>query len=310
MNPGIWGVLDYRAKLAAHKQSLRLSVQNNLTPCAKTNLICRAQSEVVEESSASMALSTTPTNILTEIVPRHLRDPICSSPPAPVIPKYQGDQTLIHNVSVEIESSQNVRFWVTGLPPSITITELLGAIRGVGSIFATHIVRPQLPDAIGDNRLSVRTSAASIAFFTVEAGNIFMKKYLEFGTYKAVIRRNRIVSPPILQNNRSRVLIIEGDRDWVNPRKLEWLANIWNIQYVTDSFVCTYYGGSRSRIFWAFGSFRAQAHAMFARLRKLRVTGKVNVWYGVDPCASFERRREPHERTSRDRQISPDVVTV
>lgn len=299
MNPGIWGFIDYSAKLAAHKRSLEPSIRNDLTPYSTTSPINRTESEVVEKSAASMAVPSIPASIVTEIALQYIRKTI-SSPKAPATPKYHGDTSLTLNVPADVESSQNVRFWVTGLPPSITTTELLGAIRGVGSIFATNIVKPQLPEAKGDNRQRVRTSAASITFFTAAAGNIFMEKTLKIGDYEALVRPNRIATAPMLQNNRSRVLVIEGDRDLVNPKNLQRLAATWDIQYVTDSIVYTYYGGARSRVFWAFGSFRAQAHAMFLRLRELSATGKVYVRYGIDPCASFERREKSYRQTLGD----------
>ncbi|KAI1115896.1 hypothetical protein F5Y14DRAFT_460076 [Nemania sp. NC0429] len=303
VNPGIWGALDYREKLAAYKQSLKSSTQNDLTPSATTNPLNRAKSDViVEEPSASITTSRTLTSITTIIAHRDPREPISSSRPAPAAPaqslRYQGDPNLKLNVAAKVESSQNVRFWVTGLPPSITTQELLGAIRGVGSIFATNIVKPQLPEAAGDNRQRVWTSAASVTFFTPEAGNIFIKKSLKFGKYEALIRRNRIATAPMPENNRSRVLIIEGDPELVNIENLERLVALWDIQYITDSIAYTSCG-STNRVFWAFGSFRAQAHAVFLRLRDLSAGGKVYVRYGTDPCASFQRSRDSHKRTTK-----------
>lgn len=137
------------------KLSIKSSIRNDPTPYTKDPM-CYAQSDAVEESAASMAVSSTPTSIMTEIALQHSQDPICSSSP-PATPKYHGDLRLILNLPAKIESSQNVRLWITGLPPSITTTELLGAIRGVGSIFATNIVGPQPPETADDNRQRVRT---------------------------------------------------------------------------------------------------------------------------------------------------------
>lgn len=149
MNPWVWGVIDYRAKLSAHKLSIKSSIRKDPTPYTKSR-ICYAQFDAVEEPAASMAVSSIPASITTKIAP------ICSRPP-PATPKYHGDLSLTRNVPAKIKSSQNVRLWITGLPSSITTTELLGAIRGVGSIFATNIVGPQPPETVDDDRQRVRT---------------------------------------------------------------------------------------------------------------------------------------------------------
>lgn len=202
---------------------------------------------------------------------------------------YQGNPTLALNKPAPIDFTQNVRFWVTGLPPKITTSELLGAIRGVGCIFATNMVKPQEPVDEYDKRRRVRTAAASITFFSVEAGKAFMKKTLQFGEHKALIRYNRVLTAPMPRDGRSRVIIVDGHPDIVNPEYLTWLVDSWGIHYITDSMVYTTIGETKTRVFWAFGSFRAQAHAVYLRLRT-EFNGRVYVRYGIDPCAAFERK--------------------
>ncbi|KAI0100726.1 hypothetical protein GGR51DRAFT_563826 [Nemania sp. FL0031] len=211
---------------------------------------------------------------------------------------YLGNPSLALNKPAPVEDSQNVRFWVTGLPPDTTASEFLGAIRGVGSVFAINMVKPQLPEDDNDKRRRVRTAAASITFFSVDAGKAFMKKTLQFGTYTAQIVPNRISTAPMPRDGRSRVLLIEGHADLVNPESLERLADDWMISYITDSINYTSIGEKRNRVFWAFGSFRAQAHAVYLRIRK-ELAGKVYVRYGTDPCAAFEKRTPAHKWLSK-----------
>ncbi|KAI1131212.1 hypothetical protein F5Y10DRAFT_262393 [Nemania abortiva] len=215
---------------------------------------------------------------------------------------YQGNPTLTLNKPAPIDESENVRFWVTGLPPDITATELLGGIRGVGSVFAINLVKPQPPEGVDDKRQRVRTAAASITFFSVKAGNAFMAKTLRFGEHEAVIRRNRILTAPMPRDGRSRVIVIEGDSGLVNPESLELLAESWGIRYITDSITYTSIGEKRNRVFWAFGSFRAQAHAVYLRIRT-ELAGEVYVRYGTDPCAAFEKRTPPHRRMTQFHRI-------
>ncbi|KAI1458459.1 hypothetical protein F4805DRAFT_456799 [Annulohypoxylon moriforme] len=186
--------------------------------------------------------------------------------------RYRGDRALLRNRSADIPDEKNCRLWISGLPPNCTIPELLKEIKGVGPIYATHIVPPLINGAV-----SIPTSAASLTFFTAGAAHIFLLRNtihpFTVGGYTTSVSRHKIRAKAAPIEGQSRVLVITGDPEIVNPEKLTSLfTETWDIRFDTD-FMRYTPGKESNKIVWAFGSFRAQSQAIHIRLRRLSPFG-------------------------------------
>ncbi|KAI2463440.1 hypothetical protein F4781DRAFT_437412 [Annulohypoxylon bovei var. microspora] len=202
--------------------------------------------------------------------------------------RYRGNRALSRNRSADIPNEMNCRLWIAKLPPNCTITDLLKEVRDVGPIYATHIVPPLIHDSPTRSRASIPTSAASLTFFTASAANLFLLRHMihpfTVGGYTTTISRHRVRTKPAPVDGQSRVLVITGDPEVVNPEKLtQLLIERWNIRFDTDSMEYTQ-GQQSNEIVWAFGSFRAQAQAVYIRLSQYSEK-EVNIRYDSDPCA-------------------------
>ncbi|KAI1390882.1 uncharacterized protein F4822DRAFT_442122 [Hypoxylon trugodes] len=197
---------------------------------------------------------------------------------------YQGNRALSRNRAADIPDDVNCRLWITGLPPHCTVQDLLQVIRGVGPIYATHIVPPSINETAPES--SIHTSAASLTFFTVADTEKFLSKYHPFVVqgYSTTVIRHRIKTRPLEINGQSRVLVIKGPPAIVNPDHLNRaFTQLWNVRFNTD-FIEHRPGKESSEIVWGFGSFRAQAQAGYVLLNR-HFSGRVVVQYGDDPCA-------------------------
>ncbi|KAI8627674.1 hypothetical protein F5Y19DRAFT_486620 [Xylariaceae sp. FL1651] len=303
VNTGIWDPINWRAHLEAHKATIRASAQEETVEpieahqpkqttdahnygdtLVASNMALGSYKQQATPQSAPVVYSTRSAPVVhspqTTIVPyaSQTADASCA-------PSYQGDPYLALNRPAAIDKHENVRVWVTGLPPFVTTHELLGAIQGLGAVFASHINPPLAPKGENDYRLEVFTSAASITFFTTKAANRLLQQPLVVGGYQTQVRPHRVKTAPIhARDGRSRVLIISGDPCVVNLENLERLAaETWDIQYDTDTMRYEP-GDQRSLVVWAFGSFRAQAHAVYLMIQR-HLAGQVTVSYGIDPCS-------------------------
>ncbi|KAI2467307.1 hypothetical protein F4781DRAFT_444384 [Annulohypoxylon bovei var. microspora] len=196
---------------------------------------------------------------------------------------YRGDCNLSVNTGVDVPESKNTNLWITGLPGSITIRELLAAITHTGRVRSTVINEPTQ---------TITTAAASISFFRrrdaealyrqIQQGRILFDK--KFPTVQW--NRNRVgegEAPP----HASRVLYIAGDPEVVNRRRLEeFFASkfVYELDCVINHGTVEGFGGPISRLEYRFGSWRSQASS--ARLAlMLELKGFLLVDYGEDPCA-------------------------
>ncbi|KAI1138686.1 hypothetical protein F5Y05DRAFT_418912 [Hypoxylon sp. FL0543] len=207
-------------------------------------------------------------------------------------PRYRGNPTLKRNRSADIPEEMNCRLWITGLPPTCTVSDLLGAIRDIGPVYASYVIPP--PANVQKNGRTIRTAAASLTFFTETAANRFLARHsvhrFTVGGFITTVGRHRIRTEPILVGRKSRVLVIRGNPKIVTPENLARLcAEVWNIRYDTDSLEYRP-GEESSEIVWAFGSYRAQAQAVhwaidkpWAGLSKEEAE-TVTVNFGPDPC--------------------------
>ncbi|OTA98070.1 hypothetical protein M426DRAFT_28802 [Hypoxylon sp. CI-4A] len=199
---------------------------------------------------------------------------------------YLGNRDLSRNRPAEIPDELNVRLWITGLPPDCTTASLMRAIWNVGPVYASHILPPKIDDSA--TKTGRYNSAASLTFFEASAtrellARQFMQPLIVQG-YRARIMRHRIKTRPIPVEGQSRVLVITGDPEVVTPINLTRIfTRRWGIHYDTDTVEFRRVG-EENEIVWSFGSFRAQAHAVFVGLRN-HFSESVTVKYAADPCS-------------------------
>lgn len=204
--------------------------------------------------------------------------------PSPA-PSYLGNRSLPLNMSADIPEDENCRLWITGLPPKCTISDVLGAIRGIGRVYSLHINPPVYNDKTGKY---FPTSAASLTFFTANACNRFLllqcQHPFSVKGWRTRVVRHRIRAKPFLVYHLSRVLIIKGSPEIVTPENLtRTFIERWGIRFDTD-FIEYRPGEQSNEIIWGFGSFRGQSHTVHSNITD-KLSGVVTVSYGQDPCA-------------------------
>lgn len=202
-------------------------------------------------------------------------------------PNYMGDISLRSNRPANIPDEQNCSLWITGLPPNVTVRELLGAIHNVGKIYATVVNPPH------DHHL---LSAAKVTFFTPAGARALLSQCngpdnrgLVVGDYRARVRynRNAVEQPGWVPEDHTRAMIISGPRDIIN---IEFLMDYFRRRFdfqVEDIDVLV--AGHSINVFeWRFGSYRAQANSAWKALRGdpvfRRDYPKVDVRFVRDPC--------------------------
>ncbi|KAI3329303.1 hypothetical protein HD806DRAFT_530699 [Xylariaceae sp. AK1471] len=202
-------------------------------------------------------------------------------------PAYQGDISLARNMCAPIPDELNCRLWITGLPPTCTVHQLLEGIRNIGAVYACHINAP-----IPSGPKIWQTAAASLTFFTAEAANRLLAQSdtqpFTVENHRTTIMRHRIRTEPVEVNGRSRVLLIVGDPEIVQPEYLyRVFTECWQIRFDTDFVRFTpakeEEEGNPNKIVWAFGSFRAQAHVVFVKINRF-FGGRARALYLADPC--------------------------
>jgi hypothetical protein len=190
---------------------------------------------------------------------------------------YQGEISD-KNRSANIPANRNCALFIKGLPPTLTVTQLLGAIRNIGRVYQTHINPPA-----GRHR----TCAAKLIFFERRAAEAFMARFAQgfqipgYPGHTAQVAWNRVLTGETFDQV-TRVLLISGPRDIVHPFRLtEYFRT--KIYFDIDE-VFEFGEGNRYYVEYRFGSYRAQAElARMALLREMANRG-VQVRFGLDPC--------------------------
>ncbi|KAK0619998.1 hypothetical protein B0T14DRAFT_429979 [Immersiella caudata] len=175
-------------------------------------------------------------------------------------PWYRGDTGIFRNRSAEIRADQNCSLFITGLAPTTTTAQLLGAIRNVGRVYATHINGPE-PER------GHLTCAAKVVFFERVAAERFCNRFQggfflpQHPNHIGRVVWNRIRSAEVDPNGRkSRVLLISGPQALVNETALRaYLSS--KIQYQVEAIVTKHHATQRALIEFRFGSYRCQAEA-------------------------------------------------
>jgi len=205
----------------------------------------------------------------------HLPMDYCASP------NYMGDLSLPSNRSALIPEEQNCSLWITGLPPNIDHHNLLGAIRGVGKIYATVINPP-----LGIHS----TSAAKVVFFEREqAETLFLQivsgNFIVMGQRlcRGNVRWNNIKSARYPHSDQSRSIRITGVKQWMNFEFFDHFFRqrfAFELDTVTE-VACDMIGCASQD--WHFGSLRCQAASAKLAIER-EMTGIFLVSWIQDPC--------------------------
>ncbi|KAF6803985.1 hypothetical protein CSOJ01_10496 [Colletotrichum sojae] len=177
--------------------------------------------------------------------------------------------------------------WIKHLPANVTYSSLLGSIRGMGRVFATHINPPNEGH---------KTAAAKVVFFDLEAAQRFYsmasnpsRRFIVQGMV-AEVTRNRIRSAACdVGGNLTRVLVIRGDPRIVNRDSLlRWFGT--KFQFDLDEFTTMMHTEEMGEVRVAFGSYRSQAQAAQLALIRSFPVGQPGspIWsvrFGHDPCS-------------------------
>ncbi|KAI0885011.1 uncharacterized protein GGS22DRAFT_200103 [Annulohypoxylon maeteangense] len=196
---------------------------------------------------------------------------------------YRGDCSLSINTGANVQEQNNTNLWITGLPGTITIQELLAAITRTGRVRSTVVNAPTG---------TIMTAAASISFFNrKDAENLYRKiengRILYRGTFPSIQWNRNKVGEGDAHPLASRVLLIAGDPEIVNEKYLnEFFSKkfVYEIDCIINHGTVDGFNGPISRLEYRFGSWRSQASS--ARLAlTLELKGFLLVEYGPDPCA-------------------------
>ncbi|KFA65911.1 hypothetical protein S40285_02401 [Stachybotrys chlorohalonatus IBT 40285] len=194
--------------------------------------------------------------------------------------QYHGMHTESNASAENLPPEQNCGLWLTNLPPSVDVHELLGSIKNVGRVWCTYV-------NVADN-FKHHTAAAKIVFFTPDAARRLLTlswtRGLYVGDYRARVSHNRIkTGEHPTAGKMSRVLIITGSSDFVNDKNLtEYFRErfVFELDEVTELIRA----GHRCVLEYKFGSYRCQAQMGKMALEKDRPCGFEKVEYGDDPC--------------------------
>ncbi|KAB5523890.1 hypothetical protein GE09DRAFT_1257647 [Coniochaeta sp. 2T2.1] len=199
-------------------------------------------------------------------------------------PNYRGNIHIPRNKSADIPDNHNCGLFITGLPPTVTITELLATVRDCGRVYATHINGPEPENGH-------YTCAAKLIFFERKAADIFYQRHMFGGLtiaghpgYRARVTWNRIKSAePPYPKNVTRVLMIVGPSVFVNPDSLTAYFKS-KFDFEVDQIFDRGSMGDRRGVEYRFGSFRCQAEAAKMALAREMADQGVQVHFGPDPC--------------------------
>ena len=199
-------------------------------------------------------------------------------------PAYNGDPYLARNRSADVPNELNCSLFLVNLPPDLTTQRLIAAVHGMGPtgrIYATHINSPE-PDR------QHYGCAAKVIFFERAAAHHFFDLCQAYGLvvegFPARVMWNRIkTAEQAHSRTTTRVLLVGGDRRFVNPRALtEYFRT--KLQFQIDCIIPHADGlsGDNAVVEYRFGSFRCQAEA--SKMALVREHPDVKCFFHPDPC--------------------------
>ncbi|KAK7748650.1 hypothetical protein SLS53_000671 [Cytospora paraplurivora] len=199
-------------------------------------------------------------------------------------PAYNGDPHLERNRSANVSNDLNCSLFLVNLPPDLTTTRLIAAVHAMGPtgrIYATHINAPE-PDR------QHYGCAAKVIFFERQAAQTFFSLCEQYGFVvdgcTARVMWNRIKTAEQAHSRvTTRVLLIGGHRDFINPEALTAYFRT-KLQFQVDRIIPHTDGmdGENAVIEYRFGSFRCQAEA--AKMALMREHQDVRCFFHPDPC--------------------------
>jgi hypothetical protein len=198
---------------------------------------------------------------------------------------YRGDilSNSFKSQSRNLVDHLNCALWITGIPPSVTISEIFDIIR-CGTVFALHLSPPN------DDHPK---SAAKLVFMTPESAERFMvqaksQEGCYLGGFRVFVKYNR---DGYLRrtSTETRVLRIEGPRD-----KMSW--GFWE-RYFEQ--VCVFEmdrwlylpWSNPNRMKMEFQFARVDGQAQTCRQKIImdeELSDQVSVEYGLDPCSPIK----------------------
>jgi hypothetical protein len=194
--------------------------------------------------------------------------------------KYFGDPNTAKNRSADIPDDMNCALWVMGLPPNVTHTTLLAAIRHVGKVYSTFINPPTGRHIC---------AAAKIVFFErCQAEKLFdliyFGNFFVMGRQVLEVRWNKVKSSAYPHWPQSRAIRIIGPAHLMD---FQYFQVFFKARFTYDldhtAVVPCSIPGMASHV-WYFGSLRCQAaSARLAIERELK--GIFEVHWADDPCA-------------------------
>lgn len=199
-------------------------------------------------------------------------------------PAYNGDPHLERNRSANVPNDLNCSLFLVNMPPDLTTTRLIAAVHAMGPtgrIYATHINAPE-PDR------QHYGCAAKVIFFERQAAQAFFSLCEQRGFAvdgcAARVMWNRIKTAEQAHPRvTTRVLLIGGPRDFVNPEALTGYFRT-KLQFQVDRIIPHTDGldGENAVVEYRFGSFRCQAEA--AKMALMREHQDVRCFFHPDPC--------------------------
>ncbi|KAI0009388.1 hypothetical protein F4779DRAFT_640584 [Xylariaceae sp. FL0662B] len=208
---------------------------------------------------------------------------------------YKGDVNSLENQGANIPAEQSCALHLTNLPPDCTISDLLGAIRGIGKVYASNM-RPPTGE--------YQTSAAKLVFWDRDGVTKFLdlssRGKFTVGRYVPEVKMNDHRVPEQRPSQMSRVLQVWGPKEIVRQDYLEEFFRK-SFDYDLDD-VCTLLQSAQStRLEFRFSSYRCQASNAYKYIirafREQTIPGVefseeeqalwrgVRCFWGIDPCA-------------------------
>ncbi|KAI5861433.1 hypothetical protein GGS23DRAFT_576794 [Durotheca rogersii] len=179
--------------------------------------------------------------------------------------RYMGDPTSAENRGDRVSASRNCSLHITNLPPSCTVADLLGSIRGIGKVYACNIRAPTAAYPTAAAKLVLWDRAATEALIREAAAG-----HLVVGGYAPSVHMNdhRVAPQPVSYAvpGLSRVLRVRGPPEIVERGRLEALFKRsfrYELEGVTSSSGGGGGGGDIAEVEFRFSSYRCQASNAF-----------------------------------------------
>ncbi|KAF4631440.1 hypothetical protein G7Y89_g6686 [Cudoniella acicularis] len=190
--------------------------------------------------------------------------------------KYQGDvnSKSYRSQRYQMLDEENCSLWITGIPPSITYTDMFSVIT-TGAVFALYLIPPN-----EDHPLQ----GAKLVFMNPEAAAAFMASDITLNG-KPIWKRYNRNGTPRNTNTYSRVLMIEGPAQIM--RLQYWMSYFQQYCLFSLETVLAFPGPILGTVKMEFRFARVDGQAqccLQAILADPSLKGVVKVYYGKDPC--------------------------